>query len=744
MHWTANRCIGLPGRLPSFAVAFLVALVPAAVARAQGRCGDHPWCDTALSPVARADMVVAAMTTVEKVDFLGGDSFQGGTTSGPDIHTGVQDGVPRLDVPTVYYTDGPLGPRQGPSTGMPAPLGLAATFSPAMAGLYGQVVANEARDKGNDAVFGPTVNIMRTPLGGRTYEAFGEDPFLTSAIAVPWIDGAQAQGVMADVKHFAENNQEGEDPTGQLNSPGGPLGVGVLSPRYVDDVVVDDRTLHEIELPAFQAAVTQAHVATVMCSYNMVNGGYACENRHLLQDILRGQWGFDGYVIADYGAAHNTIGSLNNGLDFEPWPPAAYQPLEIDAALLAGQVSMATIDAHVRDTLAQWFRSGVFDRGAYVNDDAQIDQAAHAQDAVAIEQQATTLLRNSHGLLPLRASRLRRIAVIGKAANTFITGGGSGNVTAFRFTSLLAGIRARVGPHVTVTYDDGSDVAAAVADARAAGVAIVDASDYYTEGADRSCLTLECPDNNGDQDGLIGQVAAANPRTAVVLESGGPDLTPWRNRVGALLETWYPGGPGGAAVAGVLFGDADPGGRLPVTFPASAGQIPTAGTPAQYPGIGPVTDYSEGVLVGYRWYDAQHEQPAYPFGFGLSYTSFRLSHLRVHRRPGAGDADTVAVRVTNTGARRGWAVPEVYVAVPAPAGLTEPPDQLKGFAKLSLAPHQTRTATIALDAGSFSYWSTGVQNWSIQPGCDTILVGTSSRNLPLHTAVAQAGGGCPG
>ncbi len=715
------------------------AAVPSALA--VGRCGTHPWCDTALSPLQRANMVLAQMTTAEKVAFLGGDDFQGGYQSGPDSHTGIQAGIPRLDVPTVYYTDGPQGPRQGPSTGMPAPIGLAATFSPSLAGLYGQIVGNEARDKGNDAVFGPTVNIMRTPLGGRTYEAFGEDPFLVTRLAVAWIDGLQGQGVMADVKHFAANNQEGEDPTGKLSSPGGPIGVGVLGTRYVDDVIIDDRTLHEIYLPQFQAAVDQAHTATVMCSYNMINGVYNCENPLLLQSILRGQWGFNGYVLADYGAAHNTIASLNGGLDFEPWPPAAYQPLEIDAALLSGQASTQTLDDHVRNILATWFRFGVFDRAGYVNDDAQINKPAHALSAVGIEEQAATLLRDN-GVLPLNARRVHRIAVIGADANQYVTGGGSGNVVPFQFTSLLAAIRRQAGSHVAVTYDDGANVAAAVADARAANVAIVDAGDYYTEGADRQCLTLECPDDNGDQDGLISSVAAAaGHKTVVVLESGGPDLTPWRNQVGALLEAWYPGGPGSIGVARVLFGAADPGGRLPVTFPASPDQIPTAGSVARYPGIGNLTSYSEGVLVGYRWYDAQHETPAFPFGFGLSYTSFSFSRLSVVRRGAASYA--VKLRVTNTGRRTGWAVPELYVSIPAPAGLAQPPDQLKGFAKVLLAPRHSATVTIPLDARSFSYWNSGAQRWEIAPGCDTIRVGSSSRALPLRRTVSFGGASCP-
>jgi beta-glucosidase len=325
-----------------------------------------------------------------------------------------------------------------------------------------------------------------------------------------------------------------------------------------------------------------------------------------------------------------------------------------------------------------------------------------------------------------------------------VTGGGSGNVTPFQFTSLLAGIQARAGKRVSVTYDDGSNAAAAVADAKAADVAIVDASDYYTEGADRSCLTLECPDNNGDQDSLIAQVAAANPHTVVVLESGGPDLTPWRRQVGALLETWYPGGPGGTAVAGVLFGDADPGGRLPVSFPASATQYPTAGNPAEYPGIGNQVQYSEGLDVGYRWYQAAHVAPADPFGYGLSYTSFRLSQLKVFRLTGAGAADRyrVTVTVTNTGSRRGWALPELYLSIPPTSALAQPPDELKGFTKLSLAPHRHRTAAITLTAQSFSSWDTAAQAWRVAPGCDTIMVGSSSGSLPLRARVGQGGARC--
>ena len=718
------------------ALALLAVLAGGAVSAraAAAPCGSFAWCNPKLSPERRADLLLAAMTQQEKVAFLGGDNFQGGVSSGPHIHTGTQDGVPRLGVPTVYYADGPLGPRQGVSIGLPAPLGLAATFDPSLARRYGMVVGAEDRAKGNEVAFGPTINIMRTPLGGRTYEAYGEDPFLTAQTAVGWIDGLQSQGVLADVKHFAENNQEGEDPTGKS-------GVGSVGSRYLVNVNVDDRTLHEIELVGFQAAVQQAHAASVMCAYNRVNGTYSCENDTLLEKILRSEWGFRGYVLADYGAAHNTIASMNSGLDFEPWPPAAYKPAEIDAALTSGQVPESKLDEHVRNILITWFRYGIFDRRPY-RDTERINWRRDGRVAQQVEEQAVTLLRNQHGLLPLTQRRLERIAVIGRTANAFVTGGGSGQITPRRTITLLAGVRREAGRHAVVTYDDGSNVSQAVADARRANVAIVAASDYYTEGVDRSCLTLECPNRFGNQDGLIQQVAAANPRTVVVLESGGPDLTPWRHRVGALVEAWYPGGPGGRAVARVLFGQASPGGRLPVTFPAAAEQIPTFGSPAAYPGVANQVYYKEGVLVGYRWYDAKRERPAYPFGFGLSYTSFWMGQLRVGRSHGGAGTFRVSLTVTNTGRRAGWAVPEVYAHVLAPAGLTAPPVQLKGFAKLWLRPGQGRVATISLDARSLSYWNTVAQAWKVQPGCFTIFAGSSSASLPLHQTISRGGARC--
>jgi beta-glucosidase len=615
---------------------------------------------------------------------------------------------------------------------MPIPMALAATFDRRLAVAHGAVIGDEARHKGNDVVFGPTVNIMRTPLAGRTFEAYGEDPYLDSQMAVGWVRGLQAQGVIADVKHFAANNQEGDSPLANAGGPSQPLGPpAVEGNRMLVDAKIDERTLREIYLPHFEAAIKQAHAGTVMCSYNKVNGTYACENDHLIHQILEKEWGFDGMVLSDYGAAHDTPASLRGGLDFEPWPGFAYGPLQVRLALTLGQATQAQVDEHVRRYLRTLFAFGVFDRGAYADNDAYIDKAAHARTAQGIAESAITLLENRRRTLPLGAPH--RIAVIGEPATTFTTGGGSGNVKPFAFHDPLTAIRDRAGPGA-VSYDDGSDPARAAAAAKNADVAIVFAADYQSEGNDRACLSLECPDVHGDQDGLIEQVAAAQPNTVVVLETGGPVLTPWRDDVAALLEAWYPGQQAGPAIARVLFGDVDPGGRLPATFPRSEADLPTAGDPEAYPGAGETVTYKEKLLVGYRFYDAKGKPPAYPFGFGRSYARFRYSKLSLRRR---GSAVRAALTVRNVGRRAGVAVPEIYVAQPPDAG--EPPRQLRAFTKLRLDAGEARRVRFTLGRRAFAHWDGG---WQVTPGCYGVLAGSSSRALPLRKRIARGGGAC--
>jgi beta-glucosidase len=713
--------------------------------------GAHPWCDRGRSPDARARRFLDAMTLDEKISLLGGDS------QGAAPHTGATYAIPRLGLRAVYFSDGPVGPRQGEATAMPIPMALAATWSPALAREHGREIADEARHKGNDVVFAPTVNIMRTPQGGRTYEAYGEDTYLVGRTGVEWIRGAQSTGVIADVKHYLANNQEG-----QLGLP--PL-AAIFGGRMIVDVRASERTLREVYLPQFEAAVKQGHVGTIMCSYNRVNGSYACQNHHTLETVLRKQWGFKGIALADYGASKETAANLNNGLDFVPnqgQVDQSYSPAQIQLALALGRVSEATLDTHVLRILRTLFAFGVFDRPGYVNDDSRIDRRAHQRTARRIEERAIVLLKNE-GVLPLKPG-VRKIAVIGPYADRFITGGGSGAVLPRRVVTALEGITARAGKHVTVTYADGQDQAAAARLAAAADVAVVVAGDVETEGQDKDCVGLNCPSdtlnsqavlllqgstclqescplNGFDQDGLIETVAAAQPKTVVVLETGAPVLTPWRHEVPAIVEAWYPGQEGGTAIAHVLFGDVDPGGRLPATFPASASQLPTAGDLRRYPGVAEQVDYSEGVLVGYKWYDAHHLAPAFPFGAGLSYTRFRYGPLRVHRSHGPDSVATASMTVTNVGDRSGVAVPQLYVSKPGTAALPQPRRQLVGFTSARIPAGRSLRVTFALNDRSFATWAGS--GWKVLPGCYRLSAGSSSRSLPAHGVVAR-GARCAG
>jgi beta-glucosidase len=619
-------------------------------------------------------------------------------------------------------------------------LAVAASFDPRLAALDGTVLANEAKHKGNDVIYGPTLTVMRVAQAGRTFQALGEDPLLSSRMGVALIDGIQSQGVIANANIYVANNQEGQDPTSLSAMPGSPLGASTIGSRFAINANVDDRTLREIYLTPFEAAVKDGHVGTVMCAYNLVNGTYNCENGPLLNGILKHEWGFPGFVLSDYGAAHNTIASLQGGLDFEPWPGAAYSAPAVTAAVASGFVSQAQLDDHARRYLRTLFASGVFDRLPYAANEANIDKAAHADASQRIEEGAITLLQNRDAILPLEPARLKSIAVIGKVANTFLTGGGSSAVKPYSSVTPLQGIVDRAGPGVHVAYDDGSDAARAAALAKASDVAIVVAANYQTEGADLNCLTLECPNAYGDQDALVEQVAEANPDTIVVLETGGPVLTPWRDRVKGLLDAWYPGQRGGTAIARVLFGDVNPSGHLPVTFPRAEADEPTAGDPESYPGVANNQTYKEGVFVGYRWFDVHNLEPAFPFGFGLSYTTF--SYRRLAITPTATGA-TVSATVTNTGDRAGEAVPQLYVGLPSLPGVPQPPAQLKGFDKITLAPGRSARVKFTLDARSLSYWDTATKGWRVARGCAGVMVGSSSRELPLDGVLAVDGARCP-
>jgi beta-glucosidase len=572
----------------------------------------------------------------------------------------------------------------------------------------------------------------------------------------------QAQGVIANLKHYAVNTQEGRIQVVPL--------VPLVGMRYLVDAVVDERTLREIYLAPFEAVVKRGGVGTVMCAYNRLNGSPACSSHYLMQEVLRDDWGFDGFVVSDWDTAvKDTVNSANHGLDLEMPSAKFYIPALLQLALASGAVSEATIDERVGNTLRTMFRYGVFDRPAFPADDSLIDWRAHQDLARDASEKGTVLLRNE-GLLPLDAGAVRKIVLLGRGAVVNQFGYGSSQVSPIRYVSPLDAIRERAGPGVEVIHDNGEDPARAAQLAADADAAIVFAADMSMEGVDRLCLSLDCsitglplsalldplydaiyPDRPSQQipelfvrymqellsdrrqNELISTVAAANPRTVAVLNVGAPVLTPWREQVAALLVPWYPGQEAGGAIARVLFGDTDPGGRLPVSFPMATDDTPTGNNPFQYPGVLERAQYSEGIFVGYRWFDRENITPAYAFGEGLSYTQFDYDSLVV--APGK-DSVKVSLRVRNRGARAGWAVPQLYVSLPAPTvELTQPPKVLKGFDKRWMQPGKTATVEFTLDRRALSYWDPGSAQWRIHPGCYRVMAGPSSRQLPLSAGL---------
>ncbi|MFC5751814.1 beta-glucosidase [Actinomadura rugatobispora] len=693
---------------PALSASAFLPAAPAHAAAPSAACGDvteRPWCRASLPPDRRAALLLAALTLDEKADLMAGDEFLGQVTSGwdPNARAGTLNGVPRLGVPALRFSGGDAGVRQGTATALPAPIALAAAFDPAAARRHGALVGDETRRKGSEVTLGPALDLIRNPRFGRSFEQYGEDPHLTARLGVEWIRAAQAQGVMASAKHFAAYNQEAD--------------------RYTVDAVVGDRALREIYLPPFEAAVREGGAATVMCAYNKVNGAWNCENRTLLGRVLREEWRFPGIVVSDWMTQlSGTAPAARAGLDLEMPIGQRFNPLSVRAEIAAGRLDQATLDSRVRAILRTMFAFGVFDRPPYPNAPETIDVPAHLAAARELAEEGVTLLKNDRGVLPL--DRPASIAVIGSAADAYVSGGGSSQVLARSPVTPLQGIRERAArAGIRVDHDAGADRARAAALARRADVAVVVAADARTEFADQWCLALICGDAlRGDQDALIEAVATANPETVVVLENGGPVLLPWAGRVAGIVQAWYPGEQGGNALARVLFGDVDPGGRSPVTFPAAERDAPASGGPAQYPGRDGSVHYSEGVLVGYRHYDARRITPRFAFGHGLSYTTFAFGGLAVHR-------DRVEVTVTNTGARRGTAVPQLYLGLPGTAEAPQPPRQLKGFAKVRLDPGQSRRVTMPLNDRAFSYWDETAGAWRAAPGCTSVMVGTSSRDI---------------
>jgi beta-glucosidase len=661
-----------------------------------GGNGTCPWVNSTAPVATRVSEVIAQMTLAQKISLLHGNG-----NASPYI--GNVTGIPSLCIPSLGLQDGPAGVGDGLGgvTQMPSGNASAATFDPSYEQQYGAAIGAEFAGKGANVALGPTVNIVRDPRWGRAFETFGEDPYLSGQMAAADIRGIQSQGVMAEVKHAAVYN---------IENPAG-------------TVIVDPRTLQEIYLPAFQAAIAQSAPAAVMCAYSVVNSVPACQNPALLNTGLYQQAGFGGFITSDWGGTHSTVDSVNAGLTME-MPNGYFYADLLSQAVAAGQVSTATIDTMVSRVLTQMFAFGLFDKAPSGSTTATVTTAAHAQVALQGAEEGTVLLKNN-GLLPLSASSLSSIAVIGVdgGAGTQTIGGGSATVTSPGTVWPLTGIQNRVaGTGVTVTYNDGTNQASAVSLAQNSSVAVVFASDNYGN-EEHDTTTLNLPNS---QDALISAVAAANPHTIVVLNDNSAILMPWLNQVAGVFEGFYDGQEWGTAIAALLFGDADPSGKLPMTFPASLTALP-ASTAAQWPGTNGQISYSEGLDVGYRWYDAQNVTPLFPFGYGLSYTSFSYSNL--HAGTLSNGQATVTATVTNTGSRAGTDVAQLYVGDPASAG--EPPHQLKGFQRVTLNPGASATVTFTVTAYDLAHWDTASGTWLASAGSYQILVGDSSRSLPL-------------
>ena len=687
-----NRYLQFPFLLT---LAFLTVSMAAATPVPQAR----------LSPAqatARARQLVARMTLDEKITELHG--------IGDATHYRVVPGLPRLGIPDLQMTNGPAGVGPGgagpqkPATAMPAPVALAATWDPELARAYGKLEAEETRSLGSALFESPDINIARVPQGGRVFESYGEDSWLDARIVVADIEGIQSTGMIANVKHFLANNQE--------------------SQRMSIDEQIGERTLREIYMPAFEASIKEAHSASLMCAYPRVNGAFNCENAPLLKDVLKKEWGFDGFVISDWGATHSTVPSALNGLDLE-MPTGRYFADDLKKAVESGAVPVAVIDEMLVRRFAKMMEFGLF--GPQPKP-VPIPAFEHGAIARSIAEQSMVLLKNDANLLPLDGAAVTTIALVGPyAVRPETGGGGSSHVIPIYTITPYDGLQAAVNSRTRIAVLDGNDIDAAVAAASRAQVAIVMVGDQDSEGRDQS---LELP---AAQNQLIAAVAKANPKTIVVLKSGSAILMPWLNDVPAVLEAWYPGEEDGNAVADVLVGKVNPSGKLPLTFPRSVSDT-LAANPDQYPGVGGTVHYSEGLDVGYRAYAAHSIKPLFPFGYGLSYTQFSFDGLKVSQQPGSTNT-IVSFRVTNTGKRAGAEVAQLYLGFPPIAEGNEPPLQLKGFRKIMLNPGESKPVELKLDARSFSYWSEKTHAWQIATGTFQIMVGDSSANTPLKTTL---------
>jgi beta-glucosidase len=714
----------------SFAAVFVLTIVSPACAQ------QHPWMNSQLSPDARADLVLKEMTLDEKIDLLHGNGTEGWGKPRPNAYlsnggAGFVLGVPRLGIPLIQMSDAAYGVRSSAengrySTALPSNLAAAASWDPQAACEYGALIGRELRAQGYNMTLGGGTNLTREPRNGRTFEYQGEDPILAGTLVGNRMKCEQAQHVLGDIKHYAVNDQE--------------------SGRNEVDSIISKRALQESDLFAFKISIAIAHPSAVMCSYNAVNGDFACENKYLLTDVLKKEWGFPGFVVSDWGGTHSTVKASAAGLDNEQ-PEDNFFGEKLKQAVQSGKVPLAELDDHVRRILRSEFSAGIID---FPVKKSVVDVEGGLETARRIAEQSAVLLKNANAALPLDRTKLHSIAIIGPHADTgMISGGGSAQVDppgqpapawlaqVWFLTSPLKAVSAKV-PGATVAFDSGADPASAASLAKKSDVAIVFAYQWTSEGMDLPDLSL--PEK---QDVLIAQVAAANPHTIVVLETGTAVTMPWLDNVSAVLEAWYAGSKGADAVANILFGDVNPSAKLPMTFPRSESDLPHPKLvipPKEARGRAAVmksgeakptfaVNYDEGLKVGYKWYDAENKPALFPFGFGLSYTTYSYSDLKVN----PGKETVVSFTVKNTGSRAGDEIAQVYAALPASAA--EPPKRLVGWSKLHLNPGEGKEVTVTVPAEYLSIYGENPDGWKLAPGSYTILAGPSSRDLPLTSKV---------
>jgi len=818
----------------------LLLTLPAAVMAA-----DAPVYKDPAAPVEqRVDDLLGRMTLDEKIDELSG-------INSLDLRPNE-----RLGIPSLKMNDGPLGLRRDQSTAFPAGIAMGSSFDTDLVGLVAGAIAEETLAKGRDMLLGPCINISRVPQGGRNFESFGEDPYLSGSLVVPYVLAMQSKKVITSVKHYALNNQEVE--------------------RMSVDVRAGERAIHEIYLPAFRSAV-KAGAWTIMAAYNKINGHHAAENDYLLNQVLKKQWSFDGFVVSDWGATHSTVESANNGLDVEMPDGEFFGGGKLQAAVKSGKVSEAVIDDKVRRVLRVMFRSGLFERkDADRPPLSVVNSPEHQTIALRMAQEGMVLLKND-GALPVDLTKVRKVALIGPNADKARAGGGSSEVTPFYGVSVLQGLRDRAGDKLDVSFtrgvrmpgevspispgwlylpkekgeghgvwveyfnnrdlsgkpalerveasidhdwgedpkpaeglgpndfsarwsgrlrvpktgeyelaarsDDGarlwvdgelaadawvdqpptthfkrlkleagrdyavrmeyyqrgggavaqldisepeqeiSEAAAAAAKADLAIVCVGESDELEGEGNDRSDPGLP-----PGQDELIAAVAAANPNTVVLVQAGSPVIMrPWADKVRAILMEWYPGQEGGHAAADILLGNANPSGKTPVTFIKDWKDSPAYGN---YPGHDGRVEYAEGIYVGYRYFGTNNVPVEFPFGHGLSYTTFEYSNLTVNALLAAHEAPSaeVSLDIKNTGGRRGAEVAQLYVREEKPAA-DRPYKELKGFARVDLAPGETKRVTFKLDKAAFSFYDKQLHDWRVNPGVFTLLAGASSADI---------------